>query len=50
MPEKNIFSLVDLYLSIASKERISYFDHSGSLFFDLGKKENLIQAEKFYNK
>lgn len=49
MPEKNIFSLVDLYLSIASKKQISYFDHSGSLFFDLGKKENLIQAEKFYH-
>ncbi|MCX6174543.1 MAG: nucleotidyltransferase family protein [Ignavibacteriales bacterium] len=46
MPEKNIFSLIDLYLSIASKERISYFDHSGSLFIDLGKTENLMEAEK----
>lgn len=46
MPEKNIFSLVDLYLSIASKEQISYFDHTGSLFIDLGKKENLLEAEK----
>ena len=50
MPKNNIFSLVDLYLSIASKEQISYFDHSGSLFLDLGKKENLTQAEKNYQK
>jgi len=50
MPKNNIFSLVDLYLSIASKEQISYFDHSRSLFLDLGKKENIAQAEKIYQK
>ena len=49
MPGKNIFSLVELYLSIASKERITYFDHTGSVFLDLGKKENLILAEKIYH-
>lgn len=46
-PNEEIFSLVDLYLSIASQNRISYFDHSDSYFIDLGKKENLIEAEKF---
>ena len=46
MPEEKVFSLVDLYLSIASQKRISYFDHTGSLFIDPGKKENLPEAEK----
>ncbi len=46
----DVFSLVDLYLSIASKHRITYFDHSNSIFVDLGKKENLIEAEKLIGK
>lgn len=50
MPQENIFSIVDLYLSIASQNRISYFDHSDSLFIDLGKKENLIEAGKIIDK
>lgn len=50
MPSKDVFSLVDLYLSIASKHRITYFDHSNSIFVDLGKKENLIEAEKLIGK
>lgn len=47
MPEEKIFSLVDFYLSIAKENRITYFDHSNSLFIDLGKKENLIEAKKY---
>jgi NDP-sugar pyrophosphorylase family protein len=47
MPPDKVFSIVDFYLSIASQNRISYFDHSNSLFIDLGKKENLAEAEKF---
>jgi len=50
MLQYGVFSLVDLYLSIASKYRISYFDHSNSIFVDLGKKENLIEAEKLIGK
>ncbi|MCX6168877.1 MAG: nucleotidyltransferase family protein [Ignavibacteriales bacterium] len=46
MPSEKVFSIVDFYLSIASQNRISYFDHSNSLFIDLGKKENLEEAEK----
>lgn len=46
MLSSKVFSLVDLYLSIASKQRITYFDHTDSLFLDLGKKENLIEAER----
>lgn len=49
MPSETVFSIVDFYLSIASQNRISYFDHSNSLFIDLGKKENLAEAEKIFN-
>jgi NDP-sugar pyrophosphorylase family protein len=46
MPDKNVFSIVDLYLSIARQKLITYFDHTGSVLIDLGKKENLIEAGK----
>jgi NDP-sugar pyrophosphorylase family protein len=49
-PDDNVFSLVDLYLSIASKEQITYFEHTDSIFLDLGKKENLAKAEKLITK
>jgi NDP-sugar pyrophosphorylase family protein len=44
-PEENVFSLVDLFLKAASHEKITFFDHTGSRFIDVGKKENLIKAE-----
>ena len=45
-PEENVFSLVDLFLKAASHEEITFFDHTGSRFIDVGKKENLIKAEE----
>lgn len=48
MPEENIFSLVDLFLKVASKHQITYFEHTNSQFIDLGKKENLIKAESLF--
>ncbi len=50
MPDRKVFSLVDLYLSVASKNRITYFDHTNSVFIDLGKKENLTEAEPIVSK
>jgi NDP-sugar pyrophosphorylase family protein len=50
MPSEKVFSIVDFYLSIASQNRISYFDYSNFLFIYLGKKENLAEAEKIFNK
>jgi len=49
MPDMEVFSIVDFYLNIASKHRITYFDHSGSIFLDLGNKENLIHAKEILN-
>lgn len=45
-PHKNVFSLVDLYLAAASQEKVTAFNHSDDIWFDLGKKENLVAAEK----
>jgi N-acetyl-alpha-D-muramate 1-phosphate uridylyltransferase len=50
MPDEKVFSLVDLYLSTAKKEQITYFDHTNSTFLDLGKKEKLAEAEKILQK
>ncbi len=46
MPEEKVFSLVDLFLKVAPLHSITYLDHTGSLFIDLGKKENLAKAEQ----
>lgn len=46
MPDKDTFSLVDLYLSAANKNNIFGFEDDSSFFLDVGKKENLIEAEK----
>ncbi len=47
LPEENVFSLVDFFLKTAADSQITYFNHSGSEFLDLGKKENLAEAAKF---
>jgi NDP-sugar pyrophosphorylase family protein len=49
-PDKDVFSLVDLYLSVAKKENISGFIHNEDEWIDLGKIENLNQAENFLQK
>ena len=39
--EENKFSIIDLYLRLARKHKISYYSHNNSSWLDLGKKENL---------
>ena len=45
-PDKNIFSLVELYLSAARKEKISGYVHNEDLWIDIGKLENLDKSRK----
>jgi NDP-sugar pyrophosphorylase family protein len=47
-PDKDIFSLVELYLSAARKEKISGYVHNDDLWIDIGKLENLDKAEKLF--
>jgi NDP-sugar pyrophosphorylase family protein len=46
-PNKDVFSLVDLYLLTAKKEKICCFVHNEDAWLDLGKIENIKRAESF---
>jgi NDP-sugar pyrophosphorylase family protein len=46
MPHENVFSIIDLYLNLAPDYKISAFIHDDTYWLDLGKKENLAEAEK----
>ena len=45
---KGKFSMVDAYLSLAKEEVIMSYDHSHSLFIDVGKPEAVAIAEKMF--
>jgi len=45
-PDKDVFSLVELYLSAAKSETIKGYVHNEDEWMDLGKIENLNKAEK----
>ena len=45
---KGKFSMVDAYLDLAKNHLIDSFDHSGSKLLDVGKPENLLEAEKLF--
>jgi NDP-sugar pyrophosphorylase family protein len=47
-PDKDIFSLVEIYLSAARKAKISGYVHNDDLWIDIGKMENLDRAEKIF--
>ncbi|MEP7253448.1 MAG: sugar phosphate nucleotidyltransferase [Ginsengibacter sp.] len=42
------FSMVDLYLDLATSHTIMAFDHNNSKFIDVGKPESIEQAEKLF--
>jgi len=44
------FSIIETYLELAKSHRISAYDHTESIWIDLGKPENLKQAEKIFGK
>ena len=41
MPEQNVFSIIDLYLSAARENIKTIFDHNSSKWIDAGKPETL---------
>ena len=49
-PDKDVFSLVDLYLSASKKEKIFGYLHDNDEWMDLGKIENLNEAEKLFDR
>ena len=46
LSEEGYFSIIDVYLRLSKKQRIIGYNHDSSFWLDLGKKENLIEAEK----
>lgn len=48
IPFAGKFSLIDAYLSLAEKNKISAFDHSGGKFIDVGKTESVGIAEQMF--
>ncbi|MBS1580146.1 MAG: NTP transferase domain-containing protein [Bacteroidetes bacterium] len=42
------FSMVDVYLSLATTHSIISFNHSANKFIDVGKPENIIKAESLF--
>ena len=49
-PDKDVFSLVELYLSAAKSETIKGYVHNEDEWMDLGKIENLNKAEKQFER
>lgn len=49
-PDENVFSLIDLYLSVAQKEKIKGYVHNKDEWIDLGKIENVNQSERLIEK
>ncbi len=45
--EKGKFSIINLYLRLAEKHKISAYKTKHSYWFDIGKPENLIEAENY---
>jgi N-acetyl-alpha-D-muramate 1-phosphate uridylyltransferase len=50
IPFTGKFSLIDVYLTLAPKHPILYFDHSGGKLIDVGKPDSVQEAETLYDK
>ncbi len=43
------FSIVDVYLELASTQRIIAYDHSGSVLIDAGRMSSIQEAERYFH-
>lgn len=46
--ETGVFSIIDVYLRLAKKNSIIAYNHNYSNWFDLGKPQNIVQAEEVF--
>jgi N-acetyl-alpha-D-muramate 1-phosphate uridylyltransferase len=46
--EEGKFSMIDLYLRLAATQQILCFDHSNGKLIDVGKPENIAEAERLF--
>jgi N-acetyl-alpha-D-muramate 1-phosphate uridylyltransferase len=47
--QTGVFSLIDLYLSLAHDNKIAGYDHSGSKLLDVGKPDSVAKAEAIFS-
>ncbi len=47
--EEGSFSIIDVYLYLARNNKIMSFEHNSGYWFDLGKPQNLKDAEKAFD-
>jgi MurNAc alpha-1-phosphate uridylyltransferase len=47
LPDKEVFSLIDLYLNLCPHYKIQAHEHEAGQFLDVGQPEQLAKAEKF---
>ena len=48
LPDKKVFSMIEVYLSLAGKNKIMVFNHDDTRWLDIGKPETLGLAEKMF--
>ncbi|MDR0792920.1 MAG: NTP transferase domain-containing protein [Chitinophagaceae bacterium] len=48
MKQEGKFSMIEVYLSLASKENIQLFEHSEGKFIDVGKPESIEKADLLF--
>ncbi|MEA3443866.1 MAG: hypothetical protein U9R19_03985, partial [Bacteroidota bacterium] len=48
MEEEGRFSIIDVYLRLAKDHKIMAFRHNATNWFDLGKPENIAEADKLF--
>ncbi len=50
LPKKDIFSMTQLYIELCSKYRIAGYLHNNNQWIDVGKHEQIQEAQKILNK
>lgn len=48
MPDETVFSIVDVYLDVASREPVMAYPHDHDLWIDVGKPGALAEAQKIW--
>ncbi|MCD6597897.1 MAG: nucleotidyltransferase family protein [Bacteroidales bacterium] len=48
LPDKKVFSMIEVYLSLAAENKIMTFNHDDTRWLDIGKPETLGLAEKMF--
>ncbi len=48
MPNKDVFSIIDVYLNVCSREKIFGYLHNEDFWLDMGRPEDMEKAKEYY--